>query len=80
MSKPIYAKFLNRNGYESEREKAAKVFHPSKKYKIIGGYIGGSHSSFQFEGIEGSWNTVMFDTYWEDAQHLMEHCSGNINS
>jgi len=73
MNKPIYAKFLNKNGYEFERERAAEVFDPKKKYKIIGGYIGNSSSSFQFEGIEGSWNTVMFDKSWEDAQHLMEH-------
>lgn len=72
--KPIYAKFLNRNGYDSERNQAAKVFDMAKEYEIVGGQIYSSSSNFIFKGIPGSWNTVMFSVSWEQAQDLMEHC------
>ena len=73
MSKPIYAKFLNENGYESERKRAAEVFDPEKEYEIIGGSIGNSNSDYVFKGIEGYWNTVMFNVRFEEVQHLMDH-------
>lgn len=71
--KECYAKFLNKGGYESQREEASKVFQEGKPYKVIGGYIGKYDSRFIFEDVRGSWNTVMFDLPWEEAQHLMEH-------
>lgn len=56
-----YARYIGKNGYEFERNKADKVFDKEKQYKIVGGYLGDSSSAYEFEGIEGSWNTVMFD-------------------
>jgi hypothetical protein len=69
----VYAKFLNTGGHEFQRKKAAEIFDTEKEYRITGGSIGDSYSYFTFEGIEGTFNTVMFDTPWEEAQHLMEH-------
>jgi hypothetical protein len=66
-------KFLNRNGYDCERVRAAEIFNTEDEYEIIGGYVGGSMSFFEFKGIPGQWNTVMFSTSWEEAHHLMEH-------
>jgi len=65
------AKFLNKNGYPGER--AAKYFNTEDEYEIIGGIIHSSSSYFHFKGIPESWNTVMFDTDWEDAADLMIH-------
>lgn len=72
-NKPIFAKFLNRNGHEYERQAAEKVFNTIDSYEIIGGSIGGCCSYFVFRGIPGTWNTVMFDTSWEDAAEIMDH-------
>lgn len=70
---PIFAKFLNQNGYEHERAKAADVFDPEKSYEIVGGSLGGSCSYYVFKGVPGTWNTVMFDVPWEKATYLLDH-------
>ena len=76
---PIKTKFLNKNGYDAEREAAAKIFKEGKEYEIIGGDLHGSFSTYIFKGIQGSWNTVMFDVSWEQAVHLLEdHTKGYL--
>lgn len=63
MNKPK-AKFLNKNGYDFERERAAKVFDLDKEYTIKSGEMYSSSSNITFEEVEGKWNTVMFDFDW----------------
>lgn len=53
-------KFLNENGYDSEREHAAKFFKTGEILTIEEIYVGRSSSTVEFEGIEGKFNTVMF--------------------
>ncbi len=56
------ARFLNKNGYDMEREEAATIFDETTWYDITYARMGRSTSSFKFSGIDGSWNTVMFET------------------
>lgn len=53
-------RFLNKNGYDFEREQAAAIFDTDKTYTISGVDIGNWSSTYQFEGIPGHFNTVMF--------------------
>ncbi len=55
-------RFKNEGGYPSERARAAEVFNTEDEYEIIGGVVFSSSSYFQFKGIPGEWNTVMFTT------------------
>ena len=55
------ARFNNRNGYESERDLAYKVIGTERELTVKCCNIGRSSSSYTFEEIDGSWNTVMFD-------------------
>lgn len=52
--------FLNRNGYDSERERAASVFTAGKEYTVRDVSIGSWTTSLQFDEVEGRWNSVMF--------------------
>ena len=54
--------FLNRNGYDAERKRAAAVFDTNKEYTLKTIDIGNWSSSVSFEEVAGSWNSVMFDT------------------
>lgn len=53
--------FLNRNGYPAERDRAATIFQEGERYILNATEVGRSSSSYRFEGIEGSFNSVMFD-------------------
>lgn len=53
-------RFLNRNGYEGERERAAKVFAMDRDYTVKSISIGSWSSSIYFEEVEFGWNSVMF--------------------
>ena len=66
-------KFLNQNGREEERKRAAEVFNTTDEYEIIGGTVHSSISYYQFKDIPGTWNTVMFNVRWEEVSDLMEH-------
>ena len=70
---PIKARFLGKNGYPYELNRAEEVFNTNDEYEIVGGVVNSSSSYYEFKGIRGQWNTVMFSGHWEQAQHLMEH-------
>lgn len=55
-------KFLARNGYEYQLEQAQKVFNTSDTYVIKDCVVGMSSSTYEFESVPGTWNTVMFET------------------
>ena len=52
--------FLNRNGYDAERERAAEAFETGQEYTVKSIDIGGWSSSICFEEVHGAWNSVMF--------------------
>lgn len=52
--------FLNRNGYDAELAQAAAVFKEGETYTVQSLRVGGWKSEYTFEGIESSFNTVMF--------------------
>lgn len=53
-------RFLNRNGYEYEREHASNIFDVSRTYTVKTCAIGNWKSSYSFEEVDGRYNTVMF--------------------
>lgn len=60
--------FLGENGYPSELARAMEVFEVGTYYTVAEIEIGNSSSIFMFEGINGWWNTVMFQ-----YDHELEH-------
>ena len=56
------ARFLNKNGYKSQREEAAKVLEEGKWYEVALVVLGTSSSKVYLTGIkESPFNTVMFE-------------------
>lgn len=57
-----YAIFLNKNGYNGEKEKATEAgLKEGEKYEVVYASIGQSHSNIELDGIDGDFNSVMFD-------------------
>lgn len=56
-----YATFTGRNGYELENKRANEVLTVGKIYRVIGGEMGQSYTYLELKGVNGSWNSVMFD-------------------
>ena len=54
-------RFMNKNGYDPERERALKAIGLERIVTVVECDIGSSSSSYTFEEVPGSWNTVMFD-------------------
>jgi hypothetical protein len=52
--------FLNDNGYDSQRERANKLFKKGEILTVKEIYVGRSHSDVEFLEYEGRFNTVMF--------------------
>lgn len=53
--------FLNKNGYDSQRTEAAKIFTEGQALTVKNIDVGGWSSSVEFEELPGKWfNTVMF--------------------
>lgn len=55
-----FVTFMNENGYESQREQAAKHFTVGEVLEVEYVEIGNSSSAIKFKGIPGTWNSVMF--------------------
>ena len=51
----------NENGYPYERERAEQTFSRTEYYTVKSCEIGSSSSIYEFEEVEGRWNTVMFE-------------------
>jgi len=69
-----YAVYHGKPGYgtgEQQRE-SAKVFEVGKQYKIIGGEMYAYHTDIILEGVDGRWNSVLFDFDYSKAplKHL----------
>jgi hypothetical protein len=55
------AKFHGNGGYRTERERASRIFEPGRVYRVTGGTMGRSHSELEIEGVDGLWNSALFD-------------------
>lgn len=55
-------KYIGEGGFQIERDHANKVFVVGQEYEVIGGSIYSWSSEFVLAGIDGSWNTTLFDT------------------
>jgi len=53
--------FLNKNGYDSEREHAARVFEEGQILTVDTVRIGMSKSYYKFKNLQYEYNTVMFE-------------------
>ena len=54
-------RFMNKNGYDSARKDALKFIGLERIVTVVECDIGSSSSTYTFEEVPGSWNTVMFD-------------------
>ena len=54
-------RFLNKNGYDMERERAFKEIGEGRIVTVKTCSVGRSSSNYTFEEVPGSWNTVMFE-------------------
>jgi hypothetical protein len=70
--KSVEAIFLNKNGYDHELEKFRKLYSELDEPKLYVEcvYINNWRSELKFEGINGTFNSVMFEppprTHWFD--------------
>jgi hypothetical protein len=67
-----YAIFTGKGGYPAENAKANAAFVIGNRYVITSGTMGQSSTSLMIEGVEGSWNSVMFD-YDEKSAPIENH-------
>lgn len=59
-------KFTNQNGYDMERKRAAAILSTETIYMVEAMYVEGYSSTVKLEGIDGEFNTVMFENIGED--------------
>ncbi len=57
----LSAVFTGDGGYPKEREDASKIFVVDRVYEVERGWMGQSHSTIKIKGIDGQWNSVLFD-------------------
>lgn len=69
-------RFLNFNGQEWEREKAATVFDIETEYTVDRTDVGGWSSDVYFEEVAGPWNTVMFLEVGEELPDYIKRARG----
>jgi hypothetical protein len=55
-----WATFTGQNGYDYQREVAKQKLTIGHKYKVSGSKMGRYHTNLQLEGVDGSFNSVMF--------------------
>lgn len=55
-------RFLNKNGYDSDRNRAASILDTETIYVVENCNVGDWSSTYQFYGIDGHFNTVMFES------------------
>ena len=53
--------FRDRGGYPCERKKASEILEVGRSYKVTGGVEHSCVTYINLEGVEGSWNTALFD-------------------
>lgn len=58
---PTLTRFHGRGGYPGKNAEANATLEKGKQYRIIGGSIGGCHTTLYLKGVPGGFNSVMFD-------------------
>ena len=67
----IYAKYLDRNGYEHDTLSARSCgLVKGEKYLVTNADIGGFHSSIYLLGYIGAFNSVMFEYFDENSNPI----------
>lgn len=56
-----WATFRAEGSYPGQREHAKTVLTLGKRYRVIGGSMGGSHTNIVLANVSGVWNSAMFD-------------------
>jgi len=74
--KPKFITYTGAGGWPLEQERADKVFIKGTQYLCIGGDMGQSSTYLEFEGINGSWNSALFDV---DIDTLGLRCPYNMS-
>lgn len=69
-------RFLNFNGQEWEREKAATVFDIETEYTVERTDVGNWSSDVYFEEVAGPWNTVMFLEVGQELPDYIKRARG----
>jgi hypothetical protein len=53
--------WIDKNGFDFQRNQAREVFDPSLQYTVKRCHIGSSSSTYEFDEVPGRWNSVMFE-------------------
>ena len=69
-------RFLNFNGQDWEREKAATVFDTEKEYTVDHTDVGNWSTDVYFEEVAGPWNSVMFLEVGEELPDYIKKARG----
>lgn len=65
----IFAEFAHPDfGYEGEGKRASEKLTVGKRYIVKNVAVGRWHTGIQLEGIQGSFNSVLFDFYENDKR------------
>ena len=55
-----WATFTGEGGYDYEKEFTRKHLTIGQRYKVVGGEMGRFHTDLKLEGVNSSFNSVMF--------------------
>lgn len=66
-----WMKFLGKNGYDFERERAREVFSFERWYEVERCEVGSFSHHIKFKRIDGEWNGVMFERCNEDGSPII---------
>lgn len=56
-----WVRFTGRGGYPGERESALGKFVVGCFYRVIGGSMGQSRTTIRLNGVDGEWNSCLFE-------------------
>ena len=70
--------FEGKGGYSGENELANELLESGKQYNVVWGSMGQSATSYELEGIEGSFNSVLFKDNSELFDKLRTLTYGNV--
>lgn len=65
----MIVKYTKRGGRDGDKEKADLVLELNKEYTISGGAVYGYSSYYELEGVDGTFNTCLFD---EDLSEVID--------
>lgn len=70
--KQLIAKYTHtQSGYEFDKKKAAEHLIVGEAYIVKHVHMGQSHTSIELEGVDSSFNSVLFDFYVDGNPHCI---------